>query len=431
MKLKVTKGEDGSLGIAREDYAISSGGRPPTNLRVPSTFAAAADEKVAIKGDTQNDAASTLIPGLLLSQLYHGGKGKKKTDLIEAEIDDRDKTRLPLTLDPKTKAFSLDVASDGKLSLPKNLKNTALGFTYKYLSPGKITSVTMNADGGIDWTGQITPKAKFLPTLDVKYQNGMLALVAQIPEEKLKKAKLFGARITRASLDLVLSPTFDVTGNIEFVVGDANRPAATGKLTLGKDDQGLVGTAKLQLHIPKVDAAEITFEYKGGADREEWTGELRIESSQIKIPYVTGSTLMARVTSKNGVTELSFEGKVTLDLPGKRGSAEVALRRWGGDWYFSGMARLNLPKIDDFSAGLTYDIRQERITVTVPGEDGKLPAKPIGFNLGEDFKGTLERFKLTIGKGGGVTVTGAGGFTFKKGKASGTVRVELTEEDRK
>ncbi len=428
LKLKVAKAQDGSLGVAREDYPISAGGRPPTNLRVPSTFATTDAEKVPIKDDALNDAASTLIPGLLLNRLYHDGKGKKKTDLIEAEIDDRDKTRLPLTLDPKTKAFALDIASDGKLSLPKNLKNTALGFTYKYLSPGKITSVTMNADGGIDWLGQITPTAKFLPTLHVKYQNGVLALVAQIPEEKLKKAKLFGASITRASLDLVLSPTFDVTGNIEFILGNAAKPAGVGKLTLGKDDQGLVGTARLQLKIPKVDASEITFEYKGGAERDEWSGELKIETAQIKIPYVTGSSLVARISSKNGLTELAFEGKVALDLPGKRGTAEVALRRWDGNWYFAGLARLNLPKIDDFSAGLNYDIAREIITVSVPGEDGKTAPKAIGFNLGEDFKGTLERFKLTIGKGGSVTLTGAGGFKFKKGKAAGSVRVELTEE---
>jgi hypothetical protein len=65
----------------------------------------------------------------------------------------------------------------------------------------------------------------------------------------------------------------------------------------------------------------------------------------------------------------------------------------------------------------------------VPGEDGKTPPKPIGFTLTEDFKGTLERCKLVIHRGGSVKLSGAGGFTFKKGKAAGSVRVELDEKD--
>lgn len=428
MKLKVTASADGAISVARDDYAISSGGRPATMLKVPVTFATRADEVVPIKDDSQNDAASTLVPGLLLTKLSHRKKSTAKPDLIEAQIDDRDKTRLPITLDAKAAPFSLDVSADGTLTLPKALKKTAIGFTYKYLSPGTITSIEMNANGGIDWAGKITPTAKFLPTLDVEYRDGVLRLIAQIPEEKLKKQKLFGATVTKASLELVLSPTFDVTGNLEFVFGDPKNPAALGKLTLGKDDQGIVGTAKLTLKIPKVDSTEITFEYKGGANREEWTGQLAIETSQIKIPYVTNSSIVAKVTSKNGVTDITFDGKVSLTLPNKRGTAEVGLKRWGGGWFFAGGAQLVIPKVENFSAWITYDIASEVLTATVPGEDGKTPAKPIGFTITEDFKGNLDRFKITIAKGGNVTVTGAGGFSFKKGKAAGKVAVELAED---
>ena len=426
LKLKVVATAGGGVAIARDDYPITAGGRPTTNLRVPSTFAGNATEVVPISGDTENDPASTLIPGLLLNNLRHGKVGKTKSDLIQAQIDDRDKTRLPITLDPKAKPFDLTVGADGKLTFPA-VKDAKLAFTYKYLSPGAIKSVSVGADGNLEWTGTITPTPKFLPTLDVIYKEGKLKIVAQIPEEKLKKAKLFGATITKASIDLALSP-FDISGNLEFVFGNVNKPAATGSLRITKDDQGPVATAKLLLNIPKVDSTEITFVYKGGAERDEWTGELAINTSQIKIPYVTNSSLVAKVSSKNGVTALTFEGKVSIELPNKRGTAELGLKRWGDGWFLAGGARLTIPKVENFSAWLVYDVARETLTASVPGEDGKAPPKPIGFTITEDFKGTLERFKITVAKGGAVTVTGAGGFDFKKGKASGNVRVELAED---
>ncbi len=145
---------------------------PATNLRVATTFATRPDEKVPIKGDSENDGASTLIPGLLLNTLSHRPKQTAKPDLIEAQIDDRDKTRLPITLDEKAKPFNLNVAADGKLTLPKMAKGSPLGFTYKYLSHGTITSLALNDSGGVDWCGQITPTAKFLPTLDIEYKDG-------------------------------------------------------------------------------------------------------------------------------------------------------------------------------------------------------------------------------------------------------------------
>jgi hypothetical protein len=427
MKLKVTKSAAGGVAIARDNYPIAAGGRPPTNLRVPTTFASRADEKVPIKGDSENDAASTLIPGLLLNTLTHRPKSTAKPDLIEAQIDDRDKTRLPITLNEKAKPFNLDVARDGKLSLPKSLKGSPLGFTYKYLSPGTITSMSLNDNGGVDWAGQITPTAKFIPTLDVEYKNGELRLVAQIPEEKLKKHKLFGASITKAALTVTLSP-FDVTGRLDFVFGDPNKPAGTGYLKLGHDDQGIVGTAKLTLNIPKVDTSEITIEYRGGTERDVWTGDIKIESRQIKLPYVNGGSIVAHVVSNNGVTSLVFDGHVTLELPHKRGTAEVGLKRFGNNWFLTGSAQLNLPKIDNFSAAITYDVAEETLTASVPAEDGKSPAAPVGFTITEDFKGTLDRLHVKIARGGAFKVSGAGGFTFKKGKAAGSVHVDLAED---
>lgn len=428
LKLPLTKSASGAVSVARTDYPIAVGGRPQTTLKVPATFATRPDEIVPIKGDAENNAASTLIPGLQLNSLSHRPKKTVKPDRIEAQVDTSEKTRLPITLEKNSKPIILNVAADGTLSLPASFKKTSLGFTYKYLSPGTIHSIGMNAAGGIDWSGQIKPTASFLPSLDVEYKEGNLRLVTQISEEKLKRKKLFGASITKAALELELSPEFDVNGYLDFIVGNANKPMAVGSLTLGKDDQGLVGTAKVKLQLPKIDTTEITFNYKGGEDREEWSGELKIESTQIKLPYVSGGSIVARVVSKAGVADLTFDGKLDLTLPHNRGSAEVSLKRWGNSWVLAGGANLDIPKVDNFSAWITYDIANETLTASVPGEDGKSPKKPIGFTIGPDFKGTLERLNLKIAKGGAVTVTGAGGFSFRKGKAKGSVHVDLAED---
>jgi hypothetical protein len=372
----------------------------------------------------ENISAATIVPGLVLVELDRKISKRK----IKAKLDDPAKTRLPITLDAETPAFDVKVASDGALSLPKDLKGSGLGFTYKYLSRGSITSLSLNAQGALEWAGEIRPTAKFLPTLDVIYKDGMLRLVAQIPEEKLKKRKLFGATVTKASLEVTLSPNFDVSGNIDFVFGSPKDPAAVGNLKLGKDDEGIVGTAKLTLRIPKVDTTEITFEYKGGAHREEWSGELKIETAQIRIPYVTASSIVARVSSKNGVTDLTFDGKVSLKLPNKLGTAEARLKRWGDNWMFAGGAHLDLPKVENFSAWIEYNIEKETLTASVPDEDGKSPARPIRFTITEDFKGTLDRLKIRVAKGGAVIVTGGGGFDFKKGKAAGKVHVQIAED---
>lgn len=408
-------------------YVLTAGGANAT-IQVPANLAP--NGEVDIYDDSVNRGAGLLISGLLLKKFK---KGKAKApDTVQATLDTTSEagsgrsTRLPISLPASSAApisFSVGAQPTGTMKLLT--RTPALTFTYPYLSAGSIKSISMNASGGIDWAGKITPTPKFLPTLDVEYKEDTLRLITQVPEEKLKKAKLFGAKITKASLELVLSPNFDVTGNIDFIVGSANNPAAIGNLKLGKDDKGLVGTAKVQLKIPKVDTTEITFEYKGGADREEWSGELKIETAQIKVPYVTSSSIVARVTSKGGKTDFTFDGKVSLELPNKRGTAEVGLKQWGKGWFFAGMARLNIPKIENFSLYLVYDIANETMTASMPGEDGKMPSKPVVFTITEDFKGTLDRLKLKIAKGGVVTVTGAGGFAFKKGKAAGKVSVEL------
>src|SRR5262249_54231536 len=154
-------------------------------------------------GDPENNAASTLIPGLLLTEVRHKFKNKTSPDVVAARIDDRPETRLPISLDKANKdPVLLDVTTDGVLKLGAAAKKkTNLAFTYKYLSPGTITDLALNETGGFDWEGTIKPGVPLLGTLGVKYSQGALTVTKGLKEEDLKKLSVLGMRVTKAAIE--------------------------------------------------------------------------------------------------------------------------------------------------------------------------------------------------------------------------------------
>jgi len=71
----------------------------------------------------------------------------------------------------------LIVGEDGVLKLdPALKKNAGLGFTYKYLSLGQITSFDVDESGELAWTGYIKPSVPFINKLDVSYSKGVLSV---------------------------------------------------------------------------------------------------------------------------------------------------------------------------------------------------------------------------------------------------------------
>jgi len=344
---------------------------------------------------------------LVLETLHHDPK--RKYHFIDAKLDTRPEAGLPLRVQSASnKHVSFDV-KDGRLVFSSWLKR--LQWSYWFLSPGVITSLE-DDEQGISWAGNLQPTVPFLGELGVAYSRGELKVTKGIEPATLKKRSFLGARITRADVSLLLAPEFKALGTIEFQMGKGSPPLATGSLTLGNDDAGLVAKGMLKLNIPKVDKAETEITYRAGEGRNEWEADIRIESTQIGLPYVTGGSLVGRI-AKN---ELVLDGKIDLTLPNERGTASVGLRRQPGAWIFSGRGTFKFPKLDDTRVEVTYNTATETLTAT--GETGfSIPAIKL--------RGRLETVTFTARKGGNLSVTGTGKLDFEKGKAKGQAIVNL------
>jgi len=415
-KLKVEKTATGKVKVSTLDYDISVGGGSSRTLKVPVTFPATKDEVVKIEGDTDNDAASTLIPGLLLTKLRHEGKGKKAADVIDARIDDRPETRLPLSLDEKAGPIKLHVGDEGVLTLDPALKKKAtFGFTYKYLSPGQITSIGLNEAGGVDWTAYIKPNIPFLGRLDIIYKNGELSVTKGLDPSQLKKP-FPGVKITQATIGLKLAPEFKPEGNLTLVFGPEGKPLAEAALTASTDGVGFVATGVLRVFIPGVDEAKAEVTYKGGGDygKGSWTGQITIQSSQIKLPYVESGSVVVTLAPGKGV---EVDGKLNLDLPGDN-KATVGLKRQESAWILVGGGRFKVPRIGPVSVGVTYNTSTKRLVA-----ETKDVAFDI-FGIGAHLKTLTAEFQ----PGHKPIFYGSGGVEIHKGKVNGSVDLNLTKE---
>ena len=412
--VKVEKTKDGKVELARDDYEISAGGGAPRNLRVPNTFAKTSDETVPIKGDSQNDSTSTLIPGLLLTELRHKVKGKTSPDIIIAAIDDRTETRLPISLDRTGHPVTLDVDKDHTLKLSAASKTTALAFTYKYLSPGTITSISLNDKGGVDWKGHINTSVPFLGNLGVEYKDGKLLVVKGLDPDELKKHSVLGLRVTKAQVQLELSP-FKPEGVIELQVGSGEDPIAKAQLSLTADSEGIVAQGKLNVHIPKMKSAESEITYKGGGNRQEWKADIHIKSDDINLgPSVTVTGgFDAQITAAG----INFDGKVDVTFPGKN-TAQLGLKKHGNNWLLSGGGTFHFPRLDPTAVHVDYDLTDDLLIAE--GKTG-IHFEKLGIS------GELEHVKFVIAHGHEPRVSGKGKITVKKGKADGHVDVELHE----
>lgn len=412
-KLPVTKSATGAVSVTRVDYSIIAGGRPPTNLKVPATFAGATKETVTIATDAENDPASTLIPGLLLKSLSHRPNQIVKPDAIQAAIDDRDKTRLPISIDPQAKPFQLNVAADNKLTINPADKTKGLAFTYKYLSPGKITSINVDEAGETSWKGTITPKVPFIGPLGVEYSKGSLLVTKGLDEAALKKKSVLGMRLTKAQIQLALAPEFKPSGVIEMEAGPVDKPIAKASLTLEADSIGLVATGKITANIPKMETAESVITYKGGADRDVWDAKISIKSEKINL----GSSISVTGGFEGVITKagLDFTGKITASLPGDN-TAELGLKKAGTQWILFGGGTFKFPKLKDTIVTVTYYLGQGKLVAT--GKTGfTIPA--IGLS------GEITKVTFTVTEGKPLQVEGTGFLTFEKGKAKGRLDVTL------
>ena len=414
--LKIEKTAEGKVKIARVDYSVSAGGRPPSNLRLPVTFATTPAEIVVLEGDPENEGATTHIPGLLLTKILHRKNQTKKPDLLEAKIDDRDKTRLPISLDASAPSLKLTADEAGALKLDptEKKKRKGIAFTYKYLSPGTITEVDVDEAGETHWKGTIKPGIPFLGDLGVEYSKNSLKVIKGIDEAELKKRSALGMRVTKAQVELDLAPQLKPRGVVELTMGSEAKPVAKMALTLEGDDIGLVAKGKLTVNVPKMETAESTVTYKGGGGRNEWDAKISIKSEAIKLgSSVTVTGGFEGTITKSGI---DFNGEIEATFPGDN-KASLGLEKRRDDWILKGKGTFNFPKLDETKVNITYNL--EKDLLWAEGSTGfTIPA--IG------LRGRLDKIVLVISKGEKLRVQeGHGGFDFKKGKAEGHVDVKL------
>ncbi len=303
----------------------------------------------------------------------------------------------------KSGDVKLTVEKEGELKIADKDSHPQLAFTYRYLSPGEITSISIGADRSLEWRGRIHPKISFLGTLEVVYEKGELKIVKGLEKEKLK-SPLRGFRLTKAELALVLSPEFKPEGTLGFSAGPEKSPIAEGEIKVSRDDAGLTARGDLEVHVPGVDKAHITVLYQNSL----WSGDLTVQSTQIKIPYVESGSITLHVSQETGI---SAEGKLGLGLPGGN-KAEVSLQRKNDKWLYAGSGTFKIPKLDDTKVDVTYDGE----TLVAKGS--------TGFTL-YSIKGHIEHLTYTAKKGEEDKITGKGTLAVNKGRVTGKIDVEL------
>jgi hypothetical protein len=323
-------------------------------------------------------------------------------------------------MDGAPKDLELGVAADGNLSLSAEAKtaNRGLAFTYKYLSPGKITSISLDPAGEVAWKGTITPKIPFLGPLGVEYSKGNLVVTKGLDEAALKKKSVLGMRLTKAQIELALAPEFKPSGVIEMAAGPVDKPIATASLKLEADAIGLVATGKIKANIPKMETAESVITYKAGGDRNEWNATISIKSEAIKLgSSITVTGGFEGTINKGG---LNFTGKITASLPGDN-SAELGLKKQGQEWILFGGGTFNIttPKLDPTTVTVTYNLNKGTLTAT--GKTG-FTIKQLGLT------GTLSSVTFTWTEGQPVKAFGKGSLVIKKGKADGQIDVALAPD---
>lgn len=377
------------------EYLISAGGKN-TTLWIPEKTN---DINILNSDVPANVGGAELIPGLLLTKLHRKDKG---TDTIKAQMDDRDKTRLPISLQKSSSEVEFNVQGNRTLKLSeKSKENAGIAFTYDYLSPGKFTKMEL-VQGGVAGEGYIQPdKVPFLKRIDIAFSPEYFRLKAPLDKEKLKPP-FSGVTITDASLAIDLAPKLKPVGTIAFDVGVA-RKLASGKVTVSADETGIVLDGNLQIFLPGVDNATGNVKYQGGV----WSGGAHIEASKINLPYIKSGALDVFITAGR----IDATGKLNLELPGKN-DASLELKHSDNKWIFqgSGIFKVNNPYLKPIRANIFYD-----------GEFLKVTGK-AGFAFA-GLDGIVDA--VYENKKGQEKIHGKGEIKINKGKAIGSINVEL------
>jgi hypothetical protein len=381
-----------------DPYPIYMGKFAPTSLIISGEFQSNPKLAMPIRTSTvpENKSAATLIPGFLLNTLHRNpGKGK---DTIDAALDAREGTQLPITLSNEQAKVKLNVAADGKLTLPKERPN--LAFHYPYLSEGVINELELTEDGSLSGKGTIKSSIPFLPELHVKFDKESFALVAPLDAKKLKPP-FPGAKITEGEIGLQLAPAFKPYGMLAFELATGPKKILDGKLDVSGDAQGLLATGVIHVFLPGVDNAEGNVKFQN----KEWSGGVKIESAQMKqkLKYVKSGSVVVGLNSKG----VSAEGQVSLDIPGTNG-IDVSLLYEKHKWLFRGKGVFQPRGLKEVEIEIEYD-----------GDHIQGSA-----NTGFEFHGLAGTIHVVYRD---EQFSGEGTLAINKNKATGSLHVKMRE----
>ena len=394
---------------ARAANATSGGAN--TSIQIPANLPASGT--VDIYSNPANRAAGLLISGLLLKTFVRGKENS--ADQVSATLDTKEAggksrtTRLPLSLTGPVDSirFSVGPQPVGVLRLASG--GAGVQFTYPFLSPGRITRLSVTPRGVVNWRGTIKPSIPFLPRpLNLAYEDDQLRITSRLDPKHLR-SPLPGFRITRGGLDLILAPELRASGNLAFALGSAGRPIATGSVQVGADTSGITATGTLEAHIPGVDNATSTLSYRDRA----WKAQILVASSRIRLPYVQSGRLQIDIDA-GGVRP---SGELQLLLPRNLGRATLGFHRERNRFIFTGQGRLRVPGLKEVDISARYD--GDALTATAS-------------NIGFAWRGLDGRVNVTYKarRGGEGSITGTGKLELRRGDFTGQIIVTLHESGR-
>lgn len=398
-------------GAPTTTVSLQAGQGSANDFVVPADWGAS-NRDAPLAANPANEAAAQMISGLILNTLHFNNANSAT---VNAQFDTRANTRLPISIESQRGA-GLNMAATKIGSTPTPQYRFTLGatnpqaqFNYQGLSPGRITRASLDAQGRLNWRGEITPSVPFLPRpLNVTYENESLRVTTELNASRLR-SPIPGFTITGGSIGLTLAPSLSASGELTFVLGNRSRPIATGTLSANADANGFTALGRLEARIPGVDNAGAEIRYRDGA----LTGQVVVESSQIRLPYVERGRLQIDIDQAG----FRPSGELQLLLPRNLGNATLGFHREGGAFIFTGAGRLRVPGLREVDIRARYD--GTTLTAT---------ASNIGFTW-RGLDGTVS-VTYTARTGGEGRITGTGALQVSRGNVTGRIEVTLHDSGR-
>lgn len=353
------------------------------------------------------DSASRVLVGVNLEEYT---RTKVAADTIKATLDNGALRKLKLTeahaalvvsavkiAEPAAPAAAPDAGAVAtsetrQLAIAAGPKN--IGFYYPYLSPGTLTSVSLEPDG-LHGAGEIRPTVPLLPKqLLIEYGPNSLKLLTKLNKTTLQPP-VSGFRFTDGNISLQLAPNFLPSGKISFEIGPAGKPVILGEFNAKYESGAFIATGNLSLAatVPGISGATGELQYHS---TNGWSGELAAKSSSIpnstadvKLGFRTvggkvetyGSGTLATTIKQGGVLSMtagftgnsgmSYSGSGTIPspLPGVE-SVDLKGSYRNSEFVFQGtIAASKSPRWGGFDAGMTVNYRKK------DGEDGRFSGK--------------------------------------------------------